>query len=673
MQFNRTADGVLHPLPKPSVDTGMGLERISAVMQHVHANYEIDLFVNLLKAVSEVTGNNDEKNMSRRVIADHIRSCSFLIADGVLPSNEGRGYVLRRIIRRAIRHGNKLGVKEAFFYKLVAALVTEMGEAYPELKQQQSHIEKALKAEEEQFARTLDNGMAVLEERLAALKNKEIPGDIIFLLYDTYGFPVDLTNDIARERNLTLDMNGYEQCMEEQRERARSAGKFGIDYNAQIKLDGETHFIGYTTLKDDGKIVALFKNGEAVSELAAGDEGVVVVDKTPFYAESGGQAGDAGLLQVSGGEFAVVDTKKSGSNFLHIGTQNKGVLKVGGTLTAVVDRNKRQATANNHSATHLLHAALRKVLGTHVQQKGSLVDAEKLRFDFSHTQAVSKQELRQIELLVNEQIAAQSSVTTTVTNIEAAKKMGAMALFGEKYGDTVRVLAMGKADDSKESFSVELCGGTHVNNTADIGLFFMISESGIASGVRRIEACTGAAAFAKAVAPITETDPVKADPVKIIGLIRQGMDELSRQNEQLLEQKKKLEKELQKQKSAQALSSSEDLLAQAVDVNGIKVLVAHLPGADGNTLRTLVDQFKDKLGSAVVLLAAIEGDKVALVAGVSKDATARIKAGDLMKEVAPFVGGKGGGRPDMAQGGGTDTAGLDKALEHARVFLHKQL
>ena len=678
MQFNRTADGVLHPLPKPSVDTGMGLERISAVMQHVHANYEIDLFQNLLSAVTAVTGNSDEKNMSRRVIADHIRSCAFLIADGVLPSNEGRGYVLRRIIRRAIRHGNKLGVKNAFFYKLVAALVKEMGDAYPELKSQQAHIEKNLKSEEEQFARTLDNGMAVLEERLADLKNNTIPGEIIFLLYDTYGFPVDLTNDIARERNLTLDMAGYEQCMEEQRERARAAGKFGIDYNDSIKLDGETCFTGYDTLQDSSKVIALFKNGSAVNELAAGDEGVVVVDKTPFYAESGGQVGDTGLLQitgaqVSGGEFTVADTRKSGSNFLHIGKQNKGSLKIGSTLTAAVDRNKRQATANNHSATHLLHAALRKVLGTHVQQKGSLVDAEKLRFDFSHPQALTKAELRQIELLVNEQIAAASAVSTKVTNIEEAKQMGAMALFGEKYGDTVRVLAMGKGADAKDSFSVELCGGTHVNNTSDIGLFFIVSESGIASGVRRMEACTGAEAFKKAVTPIAETDPVKADAVKVIGLIRQGMDELSRQNELLLEQKKKLEKELQKQKAAQALSSSDDLLAQAQDINGIKVLVAHLQGADGNTLRTMVDQFKNKLGTAVVLLATVEADKVALVAGVTANATAKIKAGDLMKEVAPFVGGKGGGRPDMAQGGGADTAGIEKALSHARVWLHKQL
>jgi len=663
MQFNRTADGQLHPLPKPSVDTGMGLERISAVLQHVHANYEIDLFRNLLKAVSQVTGNSDEKNMSRRVIADHIRSCSFLIADGVLPSNEGRGYVLRRIIRRAIRHGNKLGVKEAFFYKLVAALMKEMGDAYPELKSQQAHIEKTLKAEEEQFARTLDNGMAVLEERLASLKNKQIPGDVIFLLYDTYGFPVDLTNDIARERHLTLDMDDYERCMEEQRERARAAGKFGVDYNDKIKLDGETSFTGYDTLKDDGKIVALFRNGEAVNELKAGDEGVVVVDKTPFYAESGGQVGDAGVLQVSGGEFTVADTKKSGSNFLHVGKQQRGTLKVGSTLTAIVDHNKRQATANNHSATHLLHAALRKELGTHVQQKGSLVDDEKLRFDFSHTQAVTKDELRQIEKLVNEQIAAASAVSTKVTNIEEAKKMGAMALFGEKYGDRVRVLAMGQ-----NNFSVELCGGTHVKNTGDIGLFFIVAESGIASGVRRIEACTGELARAKAVTPTTETDPVKA-----IALIRQGMDELARQKEQLLEEKKKLEKELQKQKSAKALSSSDDVLTQAKEINGVKVLVTKIEGVDGNTLRDLMDQFKNKLGTAVVLLAAVEGDKVSLVAGVTQNATSRIKAGDLMKEVAPLVGGKGGGRPDMAQGGGTEVAGLDKALTHAQQWLAGKL
>ena len=667
MQFNRTPDGVLHPLPAPSVDTGMGLERISAVMQHVHANYEIDLFVSLLEAAAAAVGCKNEQQPSLRVLADHIRSCSFLIADGVTPSNEGRGYVLRRIIRRAIRHGNKLGAQDVFFYKIVDALVKAMGAAYPELKQQQAHIERTLKAEEEQFARTLDKGMAVLEENLSALKSSVIPGQVVFLLYDTYGFPVDLTNDIARERQLTLDMDGYERCMEEQRERARSASHFSVDYSHVLKLDGETCFTGYDTLQDSSKIVALFKGGEAVSELNAGEEGVVVVDKTPFYAESGGQVGDTGLLQVAGGEFAVADTKKSGSNFLHIGQLKKGSLKVGATLSSVVDASKRQATANNHSATHLLHAALRKVLGTHVQQKGSLVDSEKLRFDFSHPQAVTKDELRRIELLVNEQIAAASAVSTKVTNIEEARKMGAMALFGEKYGDTVRVLAMGK-----DNFSVELCGGTHVKNTADIGLCFIVSESGIASGVRRIEACTGNVAFAKALSllmiPVTEKNPVKA-----IALIRQGMDELARQKEQQLEEKKKQEKELQKQKAAQALSSSDEVLAQAQDINGVKVLVAKIDGVDGNTLRDLMDQFKNKLGTAVVLLAAVEGDKVSLVAGVTQNATAKVKAGDLMKEVAPLVGGKGGGRPDMAQGGGTEVAGLDKALVHAREWLDKRL
>jgi len=664
MQFNRTADGKLHPLPAPSVDTGMGLERISAVMQQVHANYEIDLFQSLLKAAADAVGCKNEQQASLKVLADHIRSCSFLIADGVTPSNEGRGYVLRRIIRRAIRHGHKLGAQGAFFHKIVDALVKEMGAAFPELTQQQAHIEKTLKTEEEQFARTLDKGMGVLEENLSALKDKTIPGDVVFLLYDTYGFPVDLTNDIARERELTLDMEGYERCMEEQRVRARSASHFSVDYGNVIKLEGETCFTGYETLQDSGKVVALLKNGETVSELKAGEEGVVVVDKTPFYAESGGQAGDSGLLQVAGGEFVVSDTQKSGSNFLHIGQLKKGAVKIGETIKAEVDKQKRQATANNHSATHLLHAALRKVLGTHVQQKGSLVDSEKLRFDFSHPQAVTKEQLREIELLVNEQIASASSVTTKVTHIEEAKKMGAMALFGEKYGDTVRVLAMGNAMNSNESFSVELCGGTHVKNTADIGLCFIVSESGIASGVRRIEACTGAAAFAKAVTPVAETHPVKT-----IGLIRQGMDELARQKEQLLEEKKKQEKELQKLKSAQALSSSDDLLVHAQDINGIKVLVTKVDGVDGNTLRDLADQLKNKLGTAVVLLAAVDGDKVALVAGVTQNATAQVKAGDLMKEVAPFVGGKGGGRPDMAQGGGADVAGMDKALEHAKDWL----
>jgi alanyl-tRNA synthetase len=769
MQFNRTADGNLHPLPAPSVDTGMGLERISAVMQHVHANYEIDLFQSLLNAAAQAVGCKNEQQPSLRVLADHIRSCSFLIADGVLPSNEGRGYVLRRIIRRAIRHGNKLGAKDVFFYKIVAALVNEMGAAYPELKQQQAHIQRTLITEETLFRQSLSNGLVIFEQEVrpanlilhdvlnrtqfddifyyeklvfeqdatvvicrakrngsenrftvihpqsVAALNRElkrigdewkkeelavyvavsedsrsqfekdtvtcgftlkfeniedngvISGRVIFKLYDTYGFPVDLTNDIARERNLTLDMDGYERCMEEQRERARAASHFSIDYNDKIAVDGETCFTGYNTLSDDSKVVALFKNGEQVKQLNAGDEGVVVVDKTPFYAESGGQVGDKGVLRVAGGEFVVRDTQKSGSNFLHVGKLQTGSLAVGATLSASVDAKKRQSMMNNHSATHLLHAALRSVLGTHVQQKGSLVDDEKLRFDFSHTQPVTKQELRRIEQIVNEQIAAATSVNTTVTDIESAKKMGAMALFGEKYGDNVRVLAMGE-----NNFSVEFCGGTHVKNTGDIGLFFVTAESGIASGVRRIEACTGQAAFAKATpffnGPVAETNPVKA-----IALIRQGMEEQARQKEQQLEEKKKQEKELQKQKSAQALSSSDNVLAQAQDVNGTKVLVAKVDGVDANTLRDLMDACKSKLGTAVVLLACVDGGKVALVAGVTQNTTGKVKAGDLMKEIAPLVGGKGGGRPDMAQGGGADVAGLDKALAQAREWLAGKL
>jgi len=649
MQYERSADGELTPLPKPSVDTGMGLERIAAVKQGVHNNYDIDLFQNLLKAVGDVTGNTDPENMSRRVIADHIRSCAFLILDGVLPSNEGRGYVLRRIIRRAVRHGHKLGVKEAFFHKLVSALAKEMGDAYPELIEQQTQVEKALLAEEEQFARTLDNGLSVLEEHLSNLKAKQIPGEVIFQLYDTYGFPVDLTNDIAREKNLELDMAGYEKCMEAQRQRARAAGKFTVDYTDKIDLDGETEFTGYETLSGQAKVIEVIDNS------------IVVLDQTPFYAESGGQAGDVGTLQSDQNIFKVADTRKSGNHFLHLGEFESGSFAVGDTVTASVIDKKRQATALNHSATHLLHAALRKELGDHVQQKGSLVDSSRLRFDFSHNEALSPGELEIIENLINQHIRSNTSVETTNTTMDEAKSMGAMALFGEKYGDTVRVLSMGE-----DSFSVELCGGTHVERTGDIGLFKIIAESGISAGVRRIEAVTGV----QALSFINDEERLLDS---IAGQLKANRGNVADKVKQLQQQNKQLEKELQQLKNKLATSSGVDLSAQAQEVSGIKVLVTEVEGADNNTLRNSMDQLKNKLGTAVILLASKGEGKVSLVAGVTKDICDRVKAGDLMRETAAQVGGKGGGRPDMAQGGGSEPDKLPQALAHAQQWVSEQL
>lgn len=660
MQFNRTADGVMHPLPAPSVDTGMGLERISAVLQHVHSNYEIDLFQSLLKASADAIGCANDDAPSLKVVADHIRSCGFLIADGVLPSNEGRGYVLRRIIRRACRHGNKLGAKGTFFHKIVAALVGEMGEAFVELKQQQAHIERVLKTEEEQFAKTLEQGLKILEQDLAELKGSVIPGNVVFKLYDTYGFPVDLTNDIARERSLTLDEEGFEREMEAQRERARSASAFGMDYNSLVKVDGDTRFLGYQGVSGAGQIIALFKDGKAVEQLGEGEEGVVVLDQTPFYAESGGQVGDSGYLEAAGVRFDVRDTTKAGGAHLHHGVVAQGSLTVGAAVKAEVDASVRQATALNHSATHLLHAALRQVLGDHVQQKGSLVDSQRLRFDFSHFEAIKPEQLKQLEDIVNTEIRKNSEVETEETDIESAKNKGAMALFGEKYGDQVRVLSMGG------QFSVELCGGTHVSRTGDIGLFKITSEGGVASGVRRIEAVTGGAALAY-------LNGAEEQLKEAAGLVKGSRDNLLDKLSGLIERNRQLEKELEQLKAKAASAAGDDLAGSAVDVGGVKVLSSRLDGLDGRALLALVDQLKNKLGSGVILLGGVFEEKVVLVAGVTQGLTAQLKAGDLMKQAAAAVGGKGGGRPDMAQGGGVDAGKLDEALALAVKFVEQGL
>ncbi|WEK32423.1 MAG: alanine--tRNA ligase [Candidatus Pseudomonas phytovorans] len=660
MQFNRTADGVLHPLPAPSVDTGMGLERVSAVLQHVHSNYEIDLFQNLLAAAAKAIGCNNDGQASLKVVADHIRSCGFLIADGVLPSNEGRGYVLRRIIRRACRHGNKLGAKGSFFYQIVAALAAEMGEAFPELKSQQAHIERVLKAEEEQFAKTLEQGLRILEQDLAQLKGDVVPGDVVFKLYDTYGFPMDLTADIARERELTIDEAGFEREMDAQRERARSASAFGMDYNSVVKVDSATEFLGYDTTEGQGKIIALYKDGQAVDQLGEGEQGVVVLDRTPFYAESGGQVGDTGFLQAGAARFDVRDTTKTGGAFLHHGVVASGALVIGSPVEAKVDADVQHATSLNHSATHLLHEALRQVLGEHVQQKGSLVDSQRLRFDFSHFEAVKPEQIKQLEDIVNREVRKNTPVTTELTDIETAKAKGAMALFGEKYGDTVRVLSMGG------DFSVELCGGIHAKRTGDISLFKIISEGGVASGVRRIEAVTGAAALAY-------LNAAEEQVKEAAQLVKGNRDNLIDKLSAVLERNRQLEKQLEQLQAKAASAAGDDLSNAAVEVKGAKVLAARLDGQDGKALLALVDQLKNKLGHAVILLGSEHEGKVVLVAGVTKDLSSQLKAGDLMKQAAAAVGGKGGGRPDMAQGGGVDVAALDQALALAVPFAEQGL
>lgn len=660
MQYDRAADGSLTPLPKPSVDTGMGLERIAAVLQGVHSNYEIDLFQKLLKAAAALAGTGDLTLSSLRVVADHIRSCAFLVADGVMPSNEGRGYVLRRIIRRAIRHGYRLGVRDVFFYKLVAPLAEEMGEAYPELKAAQEQVERVLKKEEERFAETLEQGMKILEACVAKMEGSVIPGDTVFQLYDTYGFPVDLTADFARENNLTVDHAGFETAMSAQRERARSASSFGADYDQDIKLDAQTEFTGYSQLDDQVHIIGLYKKGQPVDSLEDGDEGIVILDKTPFYAESGGQVGDCGKIEADGAVFEVTDTQKQGGNlFLHKGKLLAGTLTNGQLCDARVSAEDRKATELNHSATHLLHAALRQVLGDHVAQKGSLVNPERLRFDFSHFEPVTASEISTVERIVNEQIRANNPVSAQIMAKDDAVKAGAMALFGEKYGDEVRVLKIGE-------FSTELCGGTHVERAGDIGCFKIINETGVAAGVRRIEAVTGSGCFDF----IASRDQALAS---IAGLVKSAPEKAPEKVEQLIEKNRLLEKQLERLNAKLASSAGNELGAQAVDVDGIKVLAVKLDGVDPKSLKDMIDQLKNKLGSAAIVLAVVDGDKVSLIAGVTKDQMGRIKAGDLVNFVATQVGGKGGGRPDMAQAGGNDPSGLAGALAQVPAWVKTQL
>ena len=659
MQFNRQADGTMEPLPKPSVDTGMGLERIAAVLQHVNSNYDIDLFRTLIQAVAKVTGATDLSNKSLRVIADHIRSCAFLIADGVMPSNENRGYVLRRIIRRAVRHGNMLGAKETFFYKLVGPLIDVMGSAGEDLKRQQAQVEQVLKTEEEQFARTLERGLALLDEELAKLSGDTLDGETAFRLYDTYGFPVDLTADVCRERNIKVDEAGFEAAMEEQRRRAREASGFGADYNAMIRVDSASEFKGYDHLELNGKVTALFVDGKAVDAINAGQEAVVVLDQTPFYAESGGQVGDKGELKGANFSFAVEDTQKYGQAIGHIGKLAVGSLKVGDAVQADVDEARRARIRLNHSATHLMHAALRQVLGTHVSQKGSLVNDKVLRFDFSHNEAMKPEEIRAVEDLVNAQIRRNLPIETNIMDLEAAKAKGAMALFGEKYDERVRVLSMG-------DFSTELCGGTHASRTGDIGLFRIISESGTAAGVRRIEAVTGEGAIATVHA---DSDRLS----EVAHLLKGDSNNLADKVRSVLERTRQLEKELQQLKEQAAAQESANLSSKAIDVNGVKLLVSELSGLEPKMLRTMVDDLKNQLGSTIIVLATVAEGKVSLIAGVSKDVTDRVKAGELIGMVAQQVGGKGGGRPDMAQAGGTDAAALPAALASVKGWVSAKL
>ena len=661
MQYNRDAQGNLNPLPAPSVDTGMGLERIAAVMQSVHSNYDIDLFQALIGAVASQLRTADTTNKSLRVIADHLRSSAFLIADGVLPGNEGRGYVLRRIIRRAIRHGNKLGAKAPFFAALVPELVEQMGSAYPQLVEHLSTITTALDGEEAQFARTLDNGMAILEDALRAVADDVIPGDVIFKLYDTYGFPVDLTNDIARERGLTLDSEGYEAAMATQRQRSQDHAGFKVDYSQSVSIGGETNFLGYEVDEADGTVLAILIDGESADALGTDQTGVVILDRTPFYGESGGQVGDCGHLSSATATAEVTDTTKAQGHHLHHLTVTHGTLTVGDQVHANIDAGLRNRTRLNHSATHLLHEALRRELGDHILQKGSLVDSQRLRFDFSHGEPVSSEVLAQVTQVVNEQIRKNAAVSTDIMSMDAAVEAGAMALFGEKYGDEVRVLTMGS-----DNFSVELCGGTHVSRTGDIGLFWITSESGVASGVRRIEAVTGGAALAAFASLSTQMQ-------QVCSVLKAVPDTLATKVESLRAEVRDLEKEAARLRQKLATSSGGDLTQDAVEVSGIKVLAAQLEGATVATLRDTLDQCKNKLGTGVILLAAVEDGKITLVAGVTPDATDRIKAGDVIKHFANQLGGKGGGRPDMAQGGGSDVGALPDVLASFPVWIATQL
>ncbi|GGA72567.1 alanine--tRNA ligase [Neiella marina] len=660
MQFNRQSDGTMEPLPKPSVDTGMGLERIAAILQGVHSNYEIDIFQFLIKATATILKVSDLTDKSLRVIADHIRSCSFLIADGVMPSNEGRGYVLRRIIRRAVRHGNKLGADKPFFHLLAKGLVTEMGAAYPELAQQLPVIEKVLLVEEEQFLRTLDRGLALLDEALRGLDGDTVPGETVFKLYDTYGFPADLTADIARERELNIDQDGFDKAMEQQRQRAKQANQFGVDYNQNIAIDGKSEFKGYDATEYPASVVAVFtKDGESVKGLETGADGQVVLDNTPFYAESGGQCGDMGELLMEDGSFVVTDTQKSGDAIVHIGYVSQGEIHVGEALSAKVDEVRRNSIRLNHTATHLMHAALRKVLGEHVQQKGSQVAPERLRFDFSHFESISGNSIRTIEQLVNEQIRANYSVQTKLMDLDEAKASGAMALFGEKYDEKVRVVGMGE-------FSTELCGGTHVERTGDIGLFRIMSEGGIASGVRRIEAVTGRYALDSLYNLADQLNEVS-------GLVKGDMSSARDKVQQVVERSKWLEKEVERLNAKLTALAGSSLAEQAIEINGVKVLVSQLEGTSPKALRSTVDDLKSKLGTCVVALATVSDGKIGIAVGVSKDATSKVKAGELVNVVAQQVGGKGGGRPDFAQAGGSDEAALPAALESVTPWLQERL
>ncbi|WP_241608423.1 alanine--tRNA ligase [Rosenbergiella epipactidis] len=659
MQFNRQADGTMLPLPKPSVDTGMGLERISAVLQHVNSNYDIDLFQKLIASVAQVTGTQDLTNKSLRVIADHIRSCAFLIADGVVPSNENRGYVLRRIIRRAVRHGNMLGAQQSFFYKLVQPLIDVMGSAGDELRQQQQHVESVLKAEEEQFAKTLERGLALLDEELAALQGDTLQGEIVFRLYDTFGFPADLTADVCRERDLKIDEAGFEAAMEAQRQRARQASGFSADYNAQIRVEKEGEFKGYDQLSFPATVSEIFVDGQSVPTLLPGQSAVVILDKTPFYGESGGQVGDTGIISSEQGEFTVEDTQKYGKSPGHLGRLTTGELQVGQQVNAQVDEARRAKIRLNHSATHLLHAALRQVLGDHVAQKGSLVNDKYLRFDFSHNEAMSEQQLRRVTEIVNQQIRLNLPVTTEIMDIEDAKQKGAMALFGEKYDQQVRVLTMG-------DFSVELCGGTHAQRTGDIGLFVLDSESGTAAGVRRIEAFTGQRALDTVFAAQDQL-------TQIAQLIKANSTNLNDKVKALAEHTRVLEKQVQQLKDQQAAQKSASLADQVSEINGVKVLVSELPSLDPKLLRTMVDDLKNQLGSAIIVLGTTSEDKVSLIVGVTKDLTDRVKAGELIGLIAPKVGGKGGGRPDMAQAGGNLPDALTATLAEVPEIISNKL
>lgn len=658
MQFNRQADGTMEPLPKPSIDTGMGLERISAIMQNVHSNYEIDLFEHLIGAAATIVNTTDKTQKSLRVIADHIRSCAFLICDGVMPSNEGRGYVLRRIIRRAVRHGYKMGAKDIFFYKLVAALAAEMGDAYPELVEQKPVVEKVLRVEEEQFSKTLSRGMNILNDALGTLETDIIPGELVFKLYDTYGFPVDLTNDVAREHNYKIDEPGFEAAMQAQRKRAQEASQFGSDYNELLKVEHETEFTGYTQVESTSTVVELICNNAYCSALADGQEGIVVLDQTPFYAESGGQVGDTGVLKVANGEFTVTNTQKMGNAFVHFGTV-KGSINKGENVTAIINGVMRTAIRKNHSATHLLHAALREILGDHVSQKGSLVYAERLRFDFSHFEAVTPEQVRTIELRVNQEIQANHSLDTQLMDLDEAKESGAMALFGEKYDEKVRVVSMGP-------FSTELCGGTHVNRTGDIGLFKIISEGGIASGVRRIEAVSGLAAM--------EYVQRQADVVnQTANLLKTDAFSIVEKVTQIQLQTKELEKSLAGLKQKLASQHGADLLSQAIELNGVKTLVAALEGVESKSLRGMVDDLKNRMGEGIIVLGVPSDNKVSLIVGVTKGLVSKVRAGELVNFVAAQVGGKGGGRPDMAQAGGSQPENLSAALESVNTWLTNRL